>query len=167
MSSDNTDQPLDRNGDSTRIDIDLGRLEEEAAGHSSQFREAARKAVDARADHAEAKAALEVVRAEVYLEALSNPLAFGIDGKATVSATEAAVTLDKRVRRAVKRMNDAKHLLDICEVDVSALEHRKRMLEKEAELWIAGYFSTPRPRGEAGERVKEATRKQAFRKKSS
>lgn len=129
----------------------------------------ARKAADARLRMSEAKAALEVAEAEVYRAVRAAPVHYGIDGRVTEDQIRAAVVLQGKYQKAVAALNNAKHEVDVFDAAVSALDHKKRSLEGEVQLFLASYYATPRePRHaettNAGDSMEEQAKNQFYRR---
>ena len=144
--------------------IDTDNLPEEWARHPTLYLKEATDLADARKDLDELKASLEVAEAEADRIIRSQPEMFNIT-KVSESAIKNAVVLHKTVRDATGKLNEAKHLVAIREARVSALEHRKRALEKMVDLLLAGFFSVPRAKQENKESVSRMERDQAFKAK--
>lgn len=149
--------------------VDKYHLDEEWERQPRLYFQWARKAADARAAVAEAKAALEVAEAEVYRAVRAAPVHYGIDGRVTEDQIKAAVVLQPKYQRALKALNDAKHAVDILDAAVSALDHKKRSLEGEVQLFLASYYAAPRePRHaettDAGRSMEERTKERVRRR---
>lgn len=91
-----------------------------------------------RVDHL--KMELEVLECEIDAEVRSDPESFDI-AKVSEKAIEKVVRTHPRVRAAAKRLSDARFEQDKAQAFLSALDHRKRALEKLVDLYLAGYFS--------------------------
>lgn len=102
------------------------------------------KLADARLEHASAKAALDVIEAELARDIRASPLNFGLEGRPTVDAVQGTVLLQKRYRQGLERLNSAKHAVDVLDAAIWALDHRKKSLENLVQLFLADYFSPPR-----------------------
>jgi hypothetical protein len=129
------------------LSINLDKLEENAAEQVTMIRAATRQLAGLRRKHAEAKNAQELIEAQLKRAIRSNPSVYGVkDGK----ITEGAVT---------ETMIAAKYDVDLCEGLIQSLEHRKRMIEKEVDLWQHSYFAKPNVSansGPSGANVREA-----------
>lgn len=129
------------------FDLDDCRLDKEWKRQPKLFFEHAKRLADAKANHAAAKADLDLTRAEQDELIRDNPGKYGID-KIRESAVANKVEVRPEVEAAVKTMNKAKHRMDVLQAAVDALEHRKRALENLVTLFCASYFSEPRsPKG--------------------
>ncbi len=125
------------------MDIDLSQLEIEWQGQAPMYEKAAKGLAEARRAAAELDIELTVVKAEAGKEVRTNPDEFGME-KVTEAAIKEAVDTHKKVIRLRKKMAEARYLVDLLEGTCRALEHRKRALEKEVELFLAGYFAAPK-----------------------
>jgi len=122
------------------FDLKLDELDERLLEQAKLAYETGRELADAKNELEQAKAKLDVVRAEVEREITENPQAFGL-AKTTVSAISAAVETDKRVRGMREDLLDKKHIVDLIGAKMTALEHRKRALENLVALHGQQYFS--------------------------
>jgi hypothetical protein len=146
------------------IEIDMGRLDEEWVRQPALFLKYAAQLADARQEHAEAKADIDVVRADVSKVIRGDPDRYGVT-KVTEASIDAAVTTHKQVEDAVAKAGKAKHRMDLLQAAVDALEHRKKALENLVFLHGQEYFSEPRtPKGKGGESMKERQKEAARRK---
>ena len=124
---------------------DKNRLDEELVKQPRLYHQYADQLADARRDHEMAESEMKVVEAEVSLLVRRRPDRFGIE-KVTEDAVKKTVLLDKRVRQAEKEVILAKHKVDLLSAAVTALDHRKRVLEKLVDLRLADYYAEPRTR---------------------
>ena len=140
---------------------DIYALEEDWRRQSSLCKKHYDELADLRLAYDEAKQQAEEVEAEVSMDVRRSPSKYHID-KVTEATVEAATTLDLRVREAKRDMLLAKHAVAKKEATVSALEHKKKALEKCVDLWLAGYYSEPRASKDSREHMEEADRKRTF-----
>lgn len=138
--------------DELRLEIDRLKLDEEWANQPALFYLWAKKAADAQLAHDDAKSRLDVIKAELAKACRDDPDSFDV-GKVTDKAVDAAVITSAKYQKAVKQCNTARHDLAIAQAAVTALEHRKRALTMEVELYIKEYYAEPhaRPLTEEGE----------------
>ena len=138
----NTDPPPEEEED--LFEIDLNHLEEEWQSHPVKYQKAAKKLEDARKDHERAKANLKVVDADLHLDVRLHPDKYGVkDLRVTEALADYVVELQNDHRKAVEEVLETRYLAELLEAYVTTLEHQKKALEKEAELWLGGYWSTP------------------------
>jgi hypothetical protein len=125
------------------LSIDKLRLDKEWLGQAELYYEYAKKAEDARLEYDQAKAALDLVEAEVNHAIRTEPTKYGLPEKPTESAIKALVPKRPRFVEAQKLMFEAKHEAGVLAAAVVALEHRKRALTMLVELHGRNYFSNP------------------------
>lgn len=148
--------------DPTDLVPDIYALEEEWRRQASLCKSHYDHLADLRRDYDQAKQAAEELEAEVSLDVRRFPSKYGID-KVTEATVEAATTLDMRVREAKREALKTKHAVAKKEATVSALEHKKKALEKCVDLWLSGYYSEPKARSKEGrERIEQMERDKAF-----
>jgi Mg-chelatase subunit ChlI len=146
------------------IQPDPDRLDREWIKQPGLYLKYAEKLADARKDFADAKAELEVVKAELSRDIRAMPETYGLK-KVTESGIEGAVVLQKKHRLALETMNECKHRVDVLEAVVSALEHKKRALENLVTLHGQSYFATPRADGTGRESLEEDLKRSARKKR--
>ena len=126
-----------------RLDIDPLRLDEEWLGQPKQRQTFGELHADAQLELDTAKANLSVAEAEADRDIRECPSDYGIEklSEARVSAT---VTLHPAVKVATKKLNEARHKVNVLQAAVDGLEHRKRALTQLVELHGQDYFAAPR-----------------------
>ncbi len=135
------------------ITIDKHRLDEEWERQPTLVRRWYEKLADARLAWADAKAALDVVKAETAHRIREDPDQFGLS-KTTVDAIKDAITTHPKVINAVNKLNLLAHKVDMIEAVCKALEHKKKGLESEVTLFLNNYFAEPRQPKDPGTKVK-------------
>lgn len=141
--------------------IDKHRLPEEWDRQPQLYRFHADLLVEAEYEHDKAKTHLELTEAEVQLEVRGDPPSFGLD-KATDKSIEAAVTADKRVIEAKRRLNEAKHAVGVHKAACRTVEQRKASLENQTTLALNDFYAQPRVKGEDLRDVQRAKADRAF-----
>lgn len=126
-----------------RLEIDPLRLDEEWQGQPKQRQVFGELLADAQLELDTAKSQLEVIKAETDQEIRASPEAFGV-AKVTEGSISTAVTTHPAVRVAVKKLNEARHKVNVLEAAVAGLEHRRAALKSMVELVGQDYFATPR-----------------------
>lgn len=126
------------------FDIDLDRLEEEWTIQPKLVEHYGYQLADAKKEEALAEVQLDVAEAELSLEVRQDPAEFGLSDKPTVDAVKHTVACHKRYQKAKTKLIEATHLVETLKVAMSALEHKKKGLEKNVDLWSQGYFAAPR-----------------------
>lgn len=139
-------------------EINIHKLEEEWHLQPKMFRLYADRVAEARYKHETAKTDKEIAEAELErvtakLDRLvrSSPEDYGLSGKTTEASIHNVIILQKKyhiaqlaVFEAQRKINEAKHELDIADVAVKTLDHRKAALEDLVRLRLASYYSEPR-----------------------
>lgn len=126
------------------LTINLDQLELNAQEQVEMIGRATRMTAHLKRKHAEAKNAQELVEARLKRAIRTTPSKFGVpDGKITEGSVNEAMVVHDDYQAALKAVVDAKYQLDLMEGIVTALEHRKRMIETEVELWESSYFAKP------------------------
>jgi signal transduction protein with GAF and PtsI domain len=129
--------------------IDPNRLDEEWIEHPRRYHQLAMELADARAEHERAKASLEVIAAEIDRSVRLRPEDYGFE-KVTEKIVENTVVLQDKHKTARRRLLDAKHAVDVAQVAVDTMEHKKKALENAVQLFLSDYWSKPRERGGKG-----------------
>ena len=145
------------------FDLDQNRLDEEWLEQPKMMYQATLDWADACAGRDRAEAEKDVVAAEVLMAVRRAPNEFGIHTeKPTEAMVAAAVTLDKRHKKAVEDAIVAEHAVKVAKAGVDALDHRKKSLEGRVQLFAMGYFGEPKaPKGTA-EQIGLMERQAAF-----
>lgn len=126
---------------------------------------------------AEAKEELELVTAELDASIRERPSEFGLEKltepliKATILRQEEYQDAQKKLTKAkhdgAVALAEARHKADVLDAAVKALDQRKKALEKEVDLWLGSYFSTPRASTEHAREAMEEAGKRAFYRKGT
>lgn len=143
------------NGDKSFLEINQYELEREWVEQPRLYEQWATKAAKARLRLDEAKGELELIEAELDKTIRTEPGKFGVD-KITEGAVQKTVVLQDEYQEAAAAVNQAAYELGVIQAAVTALDHRKKALEKLVELWMASYYSEPKARGEAKNRMEDA-----------
>lgn len=125
------------------MDIDLANLEVEWQEQPKLYLAAAEELADAKKAAEELELELIVRKAEAEKEVRAEPEDFGLE-KVTEAGVKAAVDTHKKVISLRSKIIEANHLVGLLVGKCRALEHRKRALEKEVDLFLAGYFAAPK-----------------------
>lgn len=126
-----------------RLEIDPLQLDTEWLNQPTQRQVWGELLADAQFEQDQAKSELEVIRAEVDREVREDPEGFGV-GKVTEASVANAVVVHPAVKKAVKKLNEARHKVNVLQAAVDGLEHRKRALTQLVELQGQDYFATPK-----------------------
>jgi len=126
-----------------RLEIDSMKLADEWLTQPLQRQIWGERLADAQLELDEAKSNLSVAQAECDREVRENPADHGL-AKVTEASVATAVTVDPFVKKAVEKVNKAKHKVNVLQAAVDGLEHRKRALTQLVELHGQDYFATPK-----------------------
>lgn len=141
------------------FDIDKNLLDDEWLRQPKLYFEWAVQLEDARAEFEETKAEFDVTKSEVDLAIRMSPGDYEDlpkevveKGKITEKMVAAILITQTEYKDAQQAMFTARHRVGILQAVVTALDHRKKALEKLVDLYGQKYFATPR----ASENSKEA-----------
>lgn len=160
--------------------IDIHRLEEEWPLQTKMYRYYADRVAEARYNHDTAKtdkelAQAEMERVEAKLDRLirAEPVEYGLPARTTEAAVRNVIILQGKyqaaqmaVFEAQRKINDAKHSLDVADVAVRTLDHRKAALEDLVRLRLASYYSDPRV-PEGARQMRDAGDNSTFKRASN
>lgn len=133
-----------------RIEINKLRLDEEWLNQPQQFYNWSVKVAEAQLKYDEAKSDLALTAAELDREIRDNPETYGLV-KTTDAVVENAIKAQPQFTASQKNVNRARYELGVAEAAVSALDQRKRALEKLVDLWTRDYYSDAAPRPQSDE----------------
>lgn len=153
--------PTEVPSDSSFLTIDKERLDSACLEQPHLVYEYSTKLAHVRAELDEAKAELDITEAEVAKDIRDNPRKYGFEKEArlTVDATKNATRETREYQIATKRVNKLKHTVDMLFAAVTALDHRKKMLESLVHLHGQQYFASPRLSTEDRGRMDEDTKR--------
>lgn len=138
------------------FEIDEHNLVEEWVRQPGLYFTWAKKLADVRLEVDEAKAELDVVKAEASRSIRDDPDKYGFE-KITEAIVAVAINEHTDVIDAVSRLHKLRHQQEVYQAAVNALDHRKRALEKVVDLHGQKYFSSPRtPDTDAAGEIEEA-----------
>jgi len=123
--------------------IDMNRLEEQIAEHSFLFIQHSKDLKDARADAAQAKSELDLVKANIGHWVIKNPKKYGLPEKINAAMIERVILKHSKQKKALTIYLEKLELVNTLQIYVAAYEHRKRMLSKAVELHGQQYFAKP------------------------
>ena len=140
----------DNNDNHQFLDIDADQLDKALVEQPRLFFKHAAKLADARLELDEAESRFDVVKADLSLAIRGNPKKYklGDEIKITEASIDATITTHPKYVEAQGEVNVAKHAVAILQAVATALDHRKRALEKMVDLHGQNYFSSPRVKGE-------------------
>lgn len=123
--------------------IDPHALDEEIIRHPAIYMRYAAMLSQAQKEQDEAKSDMDLVKADLDTRIRQEPESFGLK-KATESAIQAAITTHETFRRAESHYFDVTSTVRLLAQVVRAFEHRKKALELQTQLYIAGYWAGPK-----------------------
>lgn len=129
------------------LEINEYELDYELNRQARLFRLWARRTAAAKDFMNQCESQMELVEAQLKLLAFKKPSKFGLDKPPTVEIMKAIVVASEKYQGAVRKYNDARREYEETKVMADALGHKKSSLEKEVELFLAGYFAEPRLKG--------------------
>lgn len=107
----------------------------------------------------------DVTESEVAKNVRDNPDKYGLS-KVTEAGIKSAVAGSDEMKKALQRIIDKKHDVDILQSAVTAMDHRKRALENLVTLHGQQYFSSPKePRDLDAEFLKDSKKRRARTRK--
>jgi hypothetical protein len=107
---------------------------------------------------------MELVEAQLKQQIRSNPGDFGLE-KVTEGALCELLLTQPDYQAALKRHNRAKHLYELAQAVVWALEHKKRSLTLLVDLHGMGYFAEPRVSQAGKEAVQNMSKVRSTRRR--
>ena len=146
------------------FDIDCNRLDEEWINQPALFHEHATNLAEANKELAEAKAQMEVVKAEVDKHVRADPVSYGLE-KVTEVGIEKAVLASDEYSDARAEYIEAQYEVDMCWAAVNSLNHRKSALERLVSLHGQDYFSVPHAHDKEGREVADDIKKKSVRRR--
>lgn len=124
--------------------IDKDELDREWIEQPDKYLEYAMQLAEANNEVNERKASLDVSEAEAELDIRSKPRKYKLSEPIREASVKLQIVLHPDVQKATRRLNKAKYRAGILSAAVTALDHRKRALEKLVDLHGQGYFAAPR-----------------------
>ena len=153
----------EKDGFDVILKIDKFNLDEEWIKQPNLFFKSARRLANARLAVDEAKAELNLTKAELESAIRTDPIGYDL-GKVTEKSVEACVLMQSEYSLAIDKWHKAKHLANIEQAKVNALEQRKDALQDIVKLQGRDYFSTPIVPEESREYVQDVVRRKVRRK---
>lgn len=148
------------------FDIDKNLLDDEWLNQPKLYFKWAVQLEDARAKFEEAKVEFDLVKSELDLEIRDNPHKFHLPEKITEKMIVAVVLTQPEYKEAQQAVFTDKHRVGILQAAVTALDHRKKALEKLVDLHGQKYFATPRVSEDSRESMQEVEKQSVRRKRT-
>lgn len=127
--------------DDLDLSVDPHKLKDEWVRHVPMVFTWHKRLASAQSDLDVSKSNLDLKQAEVAGEIRDEPADYGIDGRVTNDAIEAALLQQPEIKAAIKAVNDCKAKVNKAQAAVSALVDRKKQLDMLTQLWIRDYYS--------------------------
>jgi len=125
------------------ITIDPLNLPDEFLKQANLYLYCCKELADAQLDRDKKKEELDIIKAELDIRIRRDPDSLKLP-KVTESVISSAIILQPDYKEANQKYLEKKHTVDVLSGAVKAFEHKKKSLEKLAELQIAGFFSSPK-----------------------
>lgn len=140
------------------VEIDPNKLDQECINLPKHYVRYAFLSSEAKRDVDEAKAELDVVKADLANKIRRTPSKYHLE-KVTESSVAATIETLPECRAAAKALRKAKHRQEMCQAVVWALEHKKRSLTLLVELHGMGWFGNVKMTEKGRDAVKSMRRK--------
>lgn len=149
--------------------IDSTRLDRELLKQPELYHKAAVGSAKAKNFQAEAARTLDVVYADLYLKISLNPKDYGLKAdRPTVDTIKSTLFLQQEYKDALKAVDEAKYSVNIHQANETALDQKKRCLEKLVDLFLHDYFSNPKiPKGASREDIDDVLRNNKLEREDS
>lgn len=120
--------------------IDPYNLVEDMERHPGLFSKWSSLLSEAQTDRDEAKTEMELLYADYDTAIREAPADYNIE-RVTEGAIKNAIITQEGYQEARRKVADAERRINAYTAAVRTMEHRKKMLEKIADLWLGGYYS--------------------------
>lgn len=128
--------------------IDENNLVEECVQLPTTYHEYAQQLAAAKKDLDEAKTHLDITKAQLGRDIRNNPGEYNLP-KVTEGTVADAVMEHGRTKKAANAVSAARYRVDLLQAAVTALEHKKRMLESLVSLHGQSYFARVMPKNQS------------------
>lgn len=127
---------------SKTVRVDAAALHDEHQNHPRRVYRAGKDLADAKLELAQAKADLDLVKAETYLAVRADPSRFGVTAaRVSEGVVDALVLTQPRVRKAVRRHILAAHAVDSIKAEFDALIQKGSNIDSLTYLHNQGYYA--------------------------
>ena len=144
------------------LTIDEFNLDKEWLKQPKLYFEYANQLAFARFQLDQAKAKLELVKAELDRAIRTDPQEYGL-AKITETVVASTIVLQLGYMQATQAVIEAKHKVGILDAAVFALDNRRKALENAVTLWVKDYNSRPIASEGAKDKMNEVEKKRARR----
>jgi len=122
------------------------KLDWESERHGDLVYKYAEELANAKAELEDLKLVLEIERAELDKDIRADPEAWGI-GKITEEAVRTTILLQTVIKKLTRKINKAKHHVDIVQAALTALEAKRRSMDNLVSLHGQQYFASSSSHG--------------------
>ena len=136
------------------LKIDLNKLEEEWLKQPTLYMKYAEMVAQSQRERDKAKEQIELARAELDSMIRENPDRFSgcpqnKDGsyKPTEGWISSVILNQDKYKKVSENFHDLNYNFNVLQGALKAFDHRKKALEMESQLWLGGYWSTPKEKG--------------------
>ncbi len=127
------------------IQIDIDHLDTELLRQASLYQRWGKREADALYQKDQVEEILSKCKAKIDLAIRADPEKFGFSGsKPTETAISSLLTLNSEVGERTEAFLKSKYTTRVLNIAVKSFEHKKKALEKLVDLYINGYWATPR-----------------------
>jgi hypothetical protein len=150
------------------FDIDPQNIVQEWIDQPRLYFEHAEKLAQYRANHERCKANLDLVQAKLDKSIRSDPEDYDISSaKITEKMVENAIIRNKKYIDALEEVHKSRYEMEVLQAAVTALDHRKKLLESLTQLTLSGLNAEPKlPRNQYVSREMETEIKKTIRGKA-
>jgi len=146
-------------------EIDESRLEEEWDKQLKLNMRYTIAVADANKRVEQAKAAVDVAKAELERKIRSDPDKY-CGGDSRDGAIKAEITIRLARHSATKKLISAKHHQDIMQGALAVVESRKYAIQDKVKLFLGNYFAEPRVKGEDQQEAKNKLKQRRAAKRT-
>jgi len=123
-----------------RLQINHDALHLECSEQADLYASLGTEVAQLRSEARRTKAMYELTKSEVRAAVRANPVNWGLVEKATVPDIDATVTRASKVLQTFSDYLAAQQASDAAEILLKAFDHRRTMLSKLVDLWLARYY---------------------------
>ncbi len=146
------------------LDIAEDSLDQEWVEQPRLIFQHSQEEADACRDFSVAKAALELIEAELYLDVRLSPSEYGLPEKPSETTIHSAIVTNQKYQTAQEGMIEAKHRLDLHGAHMDTLREKGKALENLVKLHLTGFHSEPRADTEVSREYAGNAQKNSARK---
>lgn len=126
------------------VKIDINNLDVELLRQAGLFQFWGRREADVLYKKDQIGETLSKCKARIELDIRANPTKYKYDGKPTEGAIHSLLILQPEVEEATEAFLKSKYKAKVLGIAVKSFEHKKKALEKLVDLYINGYWASPK-----------------------